>query len=153
MKEYILIGEADGGICGHAVLTWGVGADRDSSSEPDEAWESEIKKIPSEKLFVPDGAEQSERTSGGAESLCAGGCTVKEQHWCALQISLAISLETSAGACLVLQTLSLSKAGSCFSPGKVSRFHIQRHVLLRLASQGVWRAAVRCLLQQCQRSR
>ncbi|EIE19020.1 hypothetical protein COCSUDRAFT_67934 [Coccomyxa subellipsoidea C-169] len=81
VKEYVLIGEADGGICGHAVLTWGAGADRDRSSEPDEAWESEFKIIPSEKPCVPDGTEQSERTSGGAESPCAGGCTVKEQHW------------------------------------------------------------------------
>jgi hypothetical protein len=35
IREYILIGEIDGGICGHPWLTWGYSSEEDSSDDTD----------------------------------------------------------------------------------------------------------------------
>ncbi len=57
MKEYILIGEADGGICGHPTLTWGGSNVGDISNEAAQR-EHSCTDIAS----APDQAQQSATT-------------------------------------------------------------------------------------------
>lgn len=85
MREYLLVGEADGGICGHHVLTWGESAAGGISREPDEA--VDLESSGEECTNIPDHAEQSARTEFCAEFTSGGSCAQEEQLWCALQSS------------------------------------------------------------------
>lgn len=56
VKEYILIGEADGGICGHPLLTWGGNTMGD---DPDQAVQREHNCM--DVAGAPDQAHQTAR--------------------------------------------------------------------------------------------